>query len=333
MELSSNHQRCGRRSGRTTLAGLLSVHPAKLDVVLPCFIKVIEAIEDTHANDRRHRSLEPQKILFNREGKALVPSYEVRGVEDTMIFGSPKYSAPDCFQEQSTTKNCAARDIYTLGFIFYEIFLGTKLFDPQFVDVDKRGPLGWLAWHSNAANRLLPVSELVPGFPQMLSGLVEGMMAKDLTNRIGDLRKIAATLANAFEVTRVYVAEGPGHSLWRQHDTADTAQAALKEKLRNCRALALDSVLDHSAKAIDGIRKAMDGLIANMQKAKPIHLVALVLLEAILLAIAVIFAAARYTVPAKSSIAAPVHKYRGRLEDKLLKSVTHFERTNNQCTS
>jgi len=126
----TDHQRKAKRSGGPTLAGLLSARPAKPDVVLPRFIAVIEAIEDAHANNRWHRCLDPQTISFNN-GRADLPSYEAKALEETVVSASPKYSAPDYFQDRSTAENCGARDIYTLGFIFYEIFLGKEICKEQ----------------------------------------------------------------------------------------------------------------------------------------------------------------------------------------------------------
>ena len=341
MKLASHHQGRAERSVHPTLAGLLSASPAKMDVVLPRFISVLEAIEDAHANLRQHRSLDPQKIHFTSEDKTEISSYAVQALEDTVVSGSPKYAAPDGFQSQPGTESCAARDSYSLGFIFYEIFLGTELFDSQFGEVEKRGSLGWFAWHANAANQPRPVSELVKGFPPMLSTLMEGMLAKDPAKRTTDLRKVAATLANALQVTQVYVGVPPEKKCACELEPSESAQAFLKPMLQDVRSFARNSVLFRSPAAclqrlldsgrrlqptvVNASRQSYQKLIAAAGRAQPEHLIALVLVEMVLLTGAFVLKAAQHRLPPALSSNALVRVF-NKLKEDANTTLNHLRR-------
>ncbi|WP_157466953.1 hypothetical protein [Edaphobacter aggregans] len=119
----------------------------------------------------------------------------------TFVLSSSKYSAPEMVEETERELENACLDSYVLGFVFYEIFLGTNLFGQQFQDVIGHGDFGWLSWHADKTRHAKPLYELLSGFPSVLSSLIDGMMTKEALDRITDLDRIADTIGGASQAT------------------------------------------------------------------------------------------------------------------------------------
>jgi hypothetical protein len=210
------------RSFPSRLADFIAPDPARLEIVLPKFISIIQSLEKGHAEGRQHEFLSPQTIYFDAQGRAEITSSQTSDSSATIALRSPKYSAPEIFQERSASEGCRARDSYVLGFILYETLLGTKLFGQQTKEVGRGSPSEWLAWHASTNSRATPVAELVDGFPALLSTIVSRMMEKDPAQRMTDLGSVARALANSQEATKVYGKHTPleGHAGAPGHEHA-----------------------------------------------------------------------------------------------------------------
>jgi serine/threonine protein kinase len=119
-----------------------------------------------------------------------------------VVFGSAKYSAPEAFRAEGRKAADSTLDSYVLGFIFYEIFLGSRLFRLEFAGVEDGSPSAWWTWHANESAVTRPLTELSPGFPQWLSMLVASILRKDPSQRV-DLKTALASLSGAIEKTIV----------------------------------------------------------------------------------------------------------------------------------
>jgi serine/threonine protein kinase len=188
--------------GRHNLRQLLSATPPPVEGVISSFLCVISAVEAAHQDNRRHRNLKPEKIMFSAEGIAEVPTQVAGNAGATVVSSSPKYAAPEGFEHSQNAPDCRTLDVYVLGFMFYEVFLGRDLFEAQFQDVNRQGDLGWLLWHADQSKRAKPLANLIHGFPQVLSDLIDRMIAKEPTERITELKEITQMLAGALEATR-----------------------------------------------------------------------------------------------------------------------------------
>jgi serine/threonine protein kinase len=104
-------------------------------------------------------------------------------------------------EETTEPTDSALLDSYVLGFLFYEILLGKDLFDREFEHVISHGRFGWLTWHADKAKRAKPLSAVISGFPSVLSSLIDGMMAKEASERITNLHKIADAIGGASQTT------------------------------------------------------------------------------------------------------------------------------------
>jgi len=192
-----------RRARALTLSHCLSEDPASLEEIIPRLVQVIQAVEEAHDRKKEHRYLGPEKIRFTEDGSVQMPVSSARGGVETVALGSLKYMAPESLEQSEGVDNCRLRDCYVLGFIFYEILLGRKLFESQFRDISTQGEVGWLTWHADKTKTTVALTKLIDRFPQSVSGLITEMTAKDLAARTKDLNLVAQTLASTLELTRV----------------------------------------------------------------------------------------------------------------------------------
>ena len=197
-------RRADRRGKALSLSHCLSEDPASFEAVIPQLVQVIQAVEEAHDQKKEHRYLSPDKIHFTGDGSVQVPASSARGTAETVALGSLKYVAPESLEQREGLDNCRLRDCYVLGFMFYEILLGRKLFESQFRDISTQGEFGWLTWHADKTKAALPLTKVINHFPQSVSALITEMTAKDHAARTKDLKVVAHTLASTLEVTRVY---------------------------------------------------------------------------------------------------------------------------------
>ena len=181
----------------------MSDAPVEPRSILPVFIDTLNLLLSIHAENRKHAPLTPAAIRLNDEGHVEIASYANGETQGTVAFGSAKYAAPDALRQGIQEHGCAALDSYILAFIFYELFLGSKLFREEFRAINRNVDSDWLSWHANTAERVRPLAEVIPQFPPTLSQLVAGMLEKDPESRNKDLASIAEILQNTIENTRV----------------------------------------------------------------------------------------------------------------------------------
>lgn len=165
-------------------------------------LTLARTLHDLHAASYYHRDLKPENVFIQKRvgdrpatlklldlGAALAPSIEdLRTQEETRCIGTPAYMSP----EQITHGTITARsDIYSLGFILYELLLGRgawadRNFDPkQYVMSITACQLHQMP---------TPLIDCVHGMDRELSDIVARMMAKDPSARYGSCREVAAVL-------------------------------------------------------------------------------------------------------------------------------------------
>ncbi len=98
-------------------------------------IQVCKALAYAHKNGVIHRDIKPANILVDGEGNVLVTDFgiaqffedvdgEAQLQEEHVIMGTPAYMSPE--QKSGTQTITAASDIYSLGVVMYELFVGSK---------------------------------------------------------------------------------------------------------------------------------------------------------------------------------------------------------------
>ncbi|MGH9719237.1 MAG: protein kinase domain-containing protein [Bryobacteraceae bacterium] len=155
--------------------------PAAIEAALPLFVQTIQAVLAIRAARRHHVALTPANIRVAGDGRVEILSDAAPQLEATVAI-EPKYTAPEMFQ--AGKQDSAAGGVYALGFIFYEMLAGAKLFGDQFTQIgESNADLGWLTWHADPNLRVQPLRNIVPEFPQLLSDTIERMIEKQATAR------------------------------------------------------------------------------------------------------------------------------------------------------
>lgn len=144
-----------------------------------------------------HRDLKPSNILLTHDGKVKICDFGLAALideQDAMTVGTTRYMAPELFGEGGATP---ASDIYSLGFIAYEMLVGREHFEQAFRTVlrDQRNQaLRWMKWHTNTRLQPPAIASLNEKVPQAMVELVERMTAKDPSQRIGSADQLLQVL-------------------------------------------------------------------------------------------------------------------------------------------
>ncbi|MFW6066477.1 MAG: serine/threonine-protein kinase, partial [Planctomycetota bacterium] len=171
-----------------TLAQTLNDTPGPVEpkAAVQLIWRLAAALHDVHAAGIVHRDLKPGNIIITPSLRPKITDFGLAaaGSEQTsMLMGTTKYMAPELFEGKPAD---ARADIYSLGFIAYEMLLGREKFNEVFADVvrDKHAAaMRWMKWHGNEKVQAPPLHELNPSVPRALSDIVAGMIAKDPDER------------------------------------------------------------------------------------------------------------------------------------------------------
>ncbi len=159
------------------------------------------ALEAIHGAGVIHRDIKPSNILLPKGGGLKLVDFGVATFidnQETMSAGTVRYMAPELFGDG---KADGRADIYSLGFIAYEMLAGRAKFEEAFriIMKDQRNAaLRWMKWHTNPRVKPTPLSQLNPAVPQTLSDLVMRMVEKDPTQRVGSPQELLAAIRRHF---------------------------------------------------------------------------------------------------------------------------------------
>src|SRR6266850_1323717 len=151
--------------------------------------QVCLALEAAHGVGVIHRDLKPQNIMQDKQGRILVMDFglarslETGGMTQSgALLGTLEYMSP----EQAIGGHLDGRsDLFTVGLIFYELLTGKVPYkaDTAVASLLKRNQ-----------ERALPVSELDPSIPKVLSDIVSKCLERDLNLRYQSAQEIQADL-------------------------------------------------------------------------------------------------------------------------------------------
>jgi len=180
-----------------TLARYLGDQPAEVDGVVPRFIAATEALAALYAANGKSGGLAPENVRFDKTGKAFIRVAAAPAQQGATCYGSigsPQYAPPEIFKETDTgaSTSPALSDVYTLGFMFYEILLGRTLFRQTFAA--QHTDLDWLRWHTDAKAKAPALKSLLANRSVALSELLQSMMEKDVAQRASDFNQILVRL-------------------------------------------------------------------------------------------------------------------------------------------
>lgn len=108
------------------------------DEKVDLLIEVLQALSYLHRRNIKHRDLKPDNILVTQDGRVKVMDFGLAldhaTATEKNLVGTLSYMAPECFGKQSAK---VESDLYSLGIIAYELFVGVYPFSmdsfPQFM--------------------------------------------------------------------------------------------------------------------------------------------------------------------------------------------------------
>lgn len=176
--------------GNTTLANLLQDDPPIVKAVLPTLAELLEAVERTHVGSG-NLDLSPQAIELTPKGKILIPVLPELEWNRTLLIASPKHISPETFLERTAgAPEREASEVYVVGFMFYEILLGKRIFSLEFQGFQGSDQQYlWLSWHGDLDRPARPLHQVIPGYSERVSDTIGRMIEKHPEKRFRSLRE------------------------------------------------------------------------------------------------------------------------------------------------
>ena len=175
--------------------------PIEPRATLQILWRLAAGLHAVHSAGIIHRDIKPANIIIADGLRAKITDFGVAASisgQTSMLLGTTKYMAPELFGGQPAD---ARADMYSLGFIAYEMLVGRPKFDEIFADIvrDKHGEaLRWMKWHGNAATAAPSAHEVNPQIPHALSDIVAKMMAKDVSHRFESMEALGRAIKASF---------------------------------------------------------------------------------------------------------------------------------------
>ncbi|NCC26622.1 MAG: hypothetical protein EOM22_00340 [Gammaproteobacteria bacterium] len=175
--------------------------PLRFDEAFRVIEKILSGIRAIHAAGLMHRDLTPSNVLLSegleRVAIADLGSAERDGDQTHIIGPSARYQPPETYDAQLPFDERA--DLYSAGFIAYELLLGPERFADQFESLlsaptDEERNRRWINWHMS---QLPPPLSLLTDVPEAISVLVTTLLAKDPADRFDRAETALAELHKA----------------------------------------------------------------------------------------------------------------------------------------
>jgi serine/threonine-protein kinase len=186
-----------------TLETVLSLNPDPVEpkAVLQVIWRLAAGLHAVHAAGIIHRDIKPANIIIGEGLKAKITDFGVAASssgQTSMVLGTTKYMAPEVFAGKTPD---ARMDMYSLGFIAYEMLLGRAKFNEVFADVvrDKHSEAQrWMKWHGNDVVQAPALHEVSQAVPLPLSNIVARMMAKNPDQRFASMEELGKAIKTSF---------------------------------------------------------------------------------------------------------------------------------------
>lgn len=187
LDLRVRASAAGPRS--TTLASLLQDDPPIVKAVLPTLADLLQAVERANVGIG-NLDLSPQAIELTSKGKILIPVLPEPEWNRTLLIASPKHISPETFLERTAgASEREASEVYVVGFMFYEILLGKRIFSLEFDGFQGPDQYLWLSWHGDLDRLARPLHQVIPGYPERVSETIGRMIEKRPEKRFRSLRE------------------------------------------------------------------------------------------------------------------------------------------------
>jgi formylglycine-generating enzyme len=184
-----------------TLEHVMLNETVQHNTVVSILMKILKGLNALHVNGYIHRDLKPSTIFLSTDGNEVrvggLGVASKAGSDETLLAPTDKYSSPDLDVDRRS-------DIYSLGFIAYEMIVGQDEFKNLFqdmynVDNDKTRDRRWRNWHLDKSLSLPLLHEVLEGTPEEVSQIISRMMSKDPQYRYDDADKAFEALKKLFD--------------------------------------------------------------------------------------------------------------------------------------
>ena len=188
-------------------------------------VQVCDGLAYAHERKIVHRDIKPANIHVCDDGRIKVMDFGVAKMESTsltktgMVIGTPDYMSPEQIQGKAVDTRS---DIFSTAVVFYELLTKNKPFTAESIT----------SVIYNVVFKAPPsFAELQLDVPPEVERIIAKGMAKDLNDRYGDIREMAADL-------RRYLGQGQPAGV---ADTGDEATKVLSEaEIRQATGVAKD---------------------------------------------------------------------------------------------
>jgi len=176
--------------------------PVELKATLQILWKLCSALHAVHLAGIIHRDIKPSNILIADGLRPMISDFGVAATasgQTSMVLGTTKYMAPELFTGEYVDGRA---DMYSLGFIAYEMLVGREKFNEIFADITRdrhAESLRWMKWHSNPKVSAPPPNEVNPAVPVTLSNIVLRMIAKDSEQRFEGMEALGRAIKQTFK--------------------------------------------------------------------------------------------------------------------------------------
>ena len=184
-----------------TLETFLSSAPISPPAAVKLLAQIARGLRAVHEKGIIHRDIKPLNIIITPQGRVKITDFGLAarsGGSTSMSMGTTKYMAPELFKGGPIDGRC---DLYSLGFMMYELLCPVDRFNEIFEDVltDERSEgLRWMSWHADPDRTVPPLVEVNPRVPRRLSLIVERLMQKDPDRRFLSADELLKELKSAF---------------------------------------------------------------------------------------------------------------------------------------
>lgn len=166
--------------------------PAKVGIQM--VFQICQGLRVAHSNNIIHRDLKPGNILIRRDGRVVVTDFGLSKLTDPLgqtrqmatipgtLLGTFEYMSPE---QVAGDEVSTLTDIYSLGVIMYEMFVGQLPYKAHNV----------LAW-VNVIQHKVPQNprEINPHFPNWLEEIILRCLEKDSIKRFQDIKYLQESI-------------------------------------------------------------------------------------------------------------------------------------------
>ncbi len=175
--------------------------PIETKAALRILWRLAATLHEVHSAGIIHRDLKPGNIIIAEGLRPRITDFGVAASltgQTSMLLGTTKYMAPEMYGDGGVDGRA---DIYSLGFIMYELLTGRPKFNEIFEEVvrDRHSEaLRWMKWHGHDDAVAPPLHKINPAVPKALSKIVAKMIAKNPDDRFASMEELGRVIKSIF---------------------------------------------------------------------------------------------------------------------------------------